>query len=72
MTILLIPYHPSIIKIKNLIALLVKNWFQFIGSYSGGKKILMFCGRIDRDDIEVRFEFLINGKLWKSVYSIFL
>ena len=30
----------------------------------------MFCGSIHRDDIEVRFEFLINGKLFSCVHIL--
>ena len=37
---------------------------------SGGKKILLFCGRVHRDDIEVHFLFPIKGKLYDKDMTI--
>ena len=37
---------------------------------SGGKKILLFCGRVHRDDIEVHFLFPIKGKLYDKDITI--
>ena len=39
---------------------------------SGGKKILLFCGRVHRDDIEVHFLFPIKGKLYDKDITIYV